>query len=339
MSKRGQITVFLVVGIVILLLAALFFYIFGQITKAPLEVEAKEAGEAPSTRGALQIYVENCLEKTVDPAIYLLALQGGVIYPDEDGKILLTDYGIVNYAWLNGVNGLSREKMENDLAEYVEEYLPSCLGAFETFATQNIVVEPDYGNVKSTIFIKENSIDADLELSLRVTQADGDTAELEEFSATIPSSLGKIISSIERLQFPIVGPSDLVGLPYQSTIFPFDEAVTIYSLTEENKEAPLSFMFAVRNDFPENKPPTLHHIADKTFRVGDVWKEIVTAEDSTNDLLEFSSDSSLFPIQPDGTIDVPITKAGEFAVTFTLEDHRGGEDSQKITITVVDVLE
>ena len=131
-----------------------------------------------------------------------------------------------------------------------------------------------------------------------------------------------ILYYLPILQFPIVGPSDLVGLPYQSTIFPFDEAVTIYSLTEENKEAPLSFMFAVRNDFPENKPPTLHHIADKTFRVGDVWKEIVTAEDSTNDLLEFSSDSSLFPIQPDGTIDVPITQAGEFAVIFTVEDHR-----------------
>ncbi|MEK6904788.1 MAG: hypothetical protein AABX24_00120 [Nanoarchaeota archaeon] len=335
MSKRGQVTIFLVVGIVILLLAALFFYLFGQMKEAPLQVEAKETGEAPSTRGALQIYVENCIEKTIDPATYLLALQGGIIYPDESNKILLTDYGVVNYAWLNGAQGISRAKMEEDLAAYLEEYIPSCLGNFETFVTQNILVESDFNNVQAKISIKENTINANLDLPLKVNLADGDKLELDHFSAMVRSSLGKMLTSIEKLKFPIITPSDLVNLPYQSTIFPFDEAVTIYSLTEENQETPLSFMFAVRNDLPENKAPSLHYIADKTFRVGDVWKEVLTAEDPTNDLLEFSSDSSLFPIQKDGTIDVQITQAGEFEVTFSVNDHQAGEVEQLVTVTVV----
>ncbi|MEK6939784.1 MAG: hypothetical protein AABX31_03580, partial [Nanoarchaeota archaeon] len=107
MSKRGQVTIFLVVGIVILLLAALFFYVFGQMKKAPLEVEAEEAVKFLGVSGAVQSFVEKCIQDTIDPAIYLLAIQGGIIYPEEDNLVLLTDHGLVNYAWLNGINGLS----------------------------------------------------------------------------------------------------------------------------------------------------------------------------------------------------------------------------------------
>src|SRR3989344_4227720 len=159
MLKRGQITIFLVIGIVILLLAALFFYIFGQIKEAPLEVEAKEAQKIPGVRGTLQSYVENCIQETLDPAIYLLAIQGGVIYPEDDGKILLTDYGIVNYAWLNGVNGLSREKMENDLAAYLENYIDFCFRGFPTFLQQNIIVIADYGKIDATVNIKNSALE------------------------------------------------------------------------------------------------------------------------------------------------------------------------------------
>ena len=299
-SKRGQVTIFLVIGIVILLLSALFFYIFSQIKKAPLEIEAEEAQKFLGVPGTVQAYVEDCIKDTVDPSLYLLAIQGGVLYPDKDSKILLTDYGIVNYAWLNGAAGISITKMEQDLAAYLQEYLPSCLGTFDSFTKQNIMVEPDYRKTKAEITIKETAVEASVKLPLTITLADHDVKNLDSFSAAVPSSLGKIISSVEKLQFSDLGPAEVTALPYQATIFPYDEAITIYSLSEENKDSPLSFMFAVRNDFPTNQPPSLHHIADKTFRVGDRWQEVLTAADPTNDLLEFSSDSTLFPIAKDG---------------------------------------
>lgn len=339
MLKRGQITFFLVLGIIILLVSAGLFLVFSNIKKAPLEIEEKEAQKIPGVRETLRTYVENCIEETVNPSIYLLAIQGGIIYPNEDSLILLTDYGMVNYAWINGLDGLSKEKMEEDLAAYLEEYVPSCLGTFETFTKQNILVEPGYSKVKAEITIKDKNLEVIVQLPITVILPNGDEMTLDRFSAPVQSSLGKILTSIERLQFPNVGPSDLIDLPYQSTIFPYDEAVMIYSLSEEDKEAPLSFMFAVRNDFPGNKAPSLHHIADKTFRVGDRWQEVLAAEDSTNDLLDFSSDSTLFPVQKDGTIDMQITQAGEFDVTFTVKDHRGGEDMQMITITVASAEE
>ena len=335
MSKRGQVTIFLVVGITILLLSALFFYVFSQMKKAPLEVEQQQAQEGLGTSGAVQSLVEDCIKKTVDPSLYLLAIQGGIIYPEKDSKILLMDYGLVNYAWINGAAGISRTKMELDLGAYLQENFPSCVGNFESFAKQKILVEPDYSKAKATVSIKETTVEANFKLPLKITQASGDIKTLDAFSAAIPSSLGKILSSVEKLQFPHLDPTDLINLPYQATIFPFDPAVTIYSISEENKEAPLSFMFAVRNDFPESQAPSLHYISDKTFRVGDQWQEILIAEHPTNDLLEFSSDSELFPIAQDGSIDAIITQAGKFVITFTVTDTEGETDQQKVTVTVV----
>jgi len=339
MLKRGQVTIFLVVGIIILLLSAGFFFIFSKIKTAPLEVEREESQKALGIPGAVQSFVENCVEETLDPAIYLLAIQGGVIYPDEDGKILLTEHGIVNYAWLNGAKGLSTEKMQEDLASYLIEYVDFCIGNFETFTRQNILIDADYDEIDAEVTIKEAAVVAELKWPLKVTLPNNDTVEIEIFTGEVPSNLGKTISVVEELPFPRLNPSMLLSLPYQPLIFPYDESVFIYSITEKSGEAPLTFMFAVRNDFPENEPPLLHFIADKTFRVGDRWQETFTAEDANHGRLEFSSDSDVLVVQKDGTIDVLITEKGEFEVMITVKDEQGEEDQQEFRVTVLEARE
>lgn len=335
MSKRGQVTIFLVIGIIILLLSAGFFFIFSKIKTAPLEVEAKEAQKIPGVRGTLQAFVENCIKETIDPAIYLLAIQGGVIYPEEDSLILLTDYGMVNYAWINGASSLSKEKMEKDLETYLENYVDFCLEDFETFTKQNIIVEVDYEKIEAETTIRESFVNTEMQLPLTVTLPNNDTLEMKAFAAQVRSNFGKLFFEVERFKFPHLASSELLKLPYQPLILPYDESVTIYSLTEKTGGTPLSFMFAVRNDFPENEPPLLHFIPDQTFRASDRWQKVLTAEDPNNDVLEFLSDSDLVPIQNDGTIDVEIVSAGEFKVTFTVKDGRGGEDQQEVAITIL----
>ncbi|MBU0470897.1 MAG: hypothetical protein KKA62_00340 [Nanoarchaeota archaeon] len=336
MSKRGQVTVFLVVGIVILLLSAAMFFIFSKVKTTPLEVEEKEAFESLGVKGQIQSYVESCMRETADPSVYLLASQGGIIYPEEDSKILLTDYGMINYAWINGVKGLSREKMEKDLGLYLEEYIDFCLGNFDTFLVRNIIVEPDYDKMKADFKIQDNFIDMQLNFPLKVTLPNGDELVVETFSSQLESRLGLMLKAVEALEMPDFDFTELISFPYQPVVFPYDESVMIYSLADEkNLDTPLAFMFAVRNDYPENKPPVLDFIADKTFKVGNRWQEILTAEDPNNDLLTFSSDSDKFPIKEDGTIDVEMITPGIYKVIFAVDDSRGGKHEQEVTITIV----
>ncbi len=335
MQKRGQVTIFLVVGIVILLLAALFFYIFGQMKEAPLQVELGESQKYLGVPGAVQSFVEKCITDTINPAIYLLAQQGGVIYPEEDSLILLTDHGLVNYAWMNGLNGLSHEKMEKDLATYLEENIDFCLGGFETFVKQNILVEPDYKKIKAEVIIQKSTIKTKLNFPLQIVLSNEDKTTIDKFSVQQQSSLGAMIEAIEFLKFPDLSPKDFFALPYQPAVLPFDESVVIYSLSRNEPDEPLNFRFAVRNDFPENEPPQLAHISDKTFRLGDRWQEELIADDSNRDILRYSSNSDKFTVSEEGIIDVEMTVAGIFDITFTVEDGRGGKDEQHVNILVI----
>src|SRR3989344_2376166 len=310
MLKRGQVTIFLVIGIVILILAGLFFYLFGRLTEAPLEIEEEESVKSLGVSGAVQSFVEKCIKDTLDPAVYLLAAQGGVIYPKEDSLILLTDHGLINYAWMNGVNSISREKMEEDLATYVEENIDFCLGSFETFEKQNILVTPNYEEINAEIIIQELTIRSKLVLPLQLILSSGDEQSIDTFSIQQASSLGLIVETIENLQFPDLSPDTLFSLPYNPMVMPFDESVIIYSLSENEPDEPLNFLFAVRNDFPRNDPPQLAFVADKTFRVGDHWQEELSAEDPNNDILTYSSDSDTIPISTEGMIDLELTMAG-----------------------------
>lgn len=334
MQKRGQITVFLVVGIVVLLLAALLFFVISKSQISMLEVEEEETKAFNWVKPALQLYIEDCIKETADPSVYLLAVQGGIIYPDEDSKILLTDYGIVNYAWINGMNGLSKQKMQKDLAEYLVENIDLCLD-FETFEKQGLQIVPDYDKMKAEFAIQEKMISITFNFPLKVSLPTGDEINLEAYSVQMNSNFGEMLSAVENLNMPNIDLNDLIDLPYQPVVFPYDESVTVYSLSSDDAQEPLAFMFAVRNDYPDNEAPILDFIPDKTFSVGDRWEEVLTASDANNDLLAFSSNSNKFPIAEDGTISLELAAAGAFEVTFSVEDGRGGESSQKVLVTVL----
>ncbi len=307
-----------------------------KIKKAPLEVEEKEAQKIPGVRDILRTYVESCMRQTADPSVYLLASQGGIIYPDENDNILLTDYGMINYAWMNGLEGISKERMEEDLADYLVENIDYCLANFETFLNRGILVVPDYRKISAKANILPSAVNLEMNLPLEVNQADGDVLEIETFSTQLKSSLGKMLEEVNDLPLPAVDISNLVNSPYRPTIFPYDESVVIYSLANENIAEPLAFIFAVRDDSPKNKNPVLLFIADKTFKTGNVWEETLTAEDVNDDLLTFSSDSDIFPIAGDGAINVKLNAPGTYEVTFIVEDGRGGKDDQEVMITVLE---
>jgi len=71
--KKGQITVFLVIGIVILFLFLLLFYLSQQDEPAPDDTHK-------IIREAYRNYVHECAESSVNRGLYLVGMQGGAIY-------------------------------------------------------------------------------------------------------------------------------------------------------------------------------------------------------------------------------------------------------------------
>ncbi len=338
MYKRGQVTIFLLVGIIILAIFGAIFYFVSTAQKKGLEVQEGELPLTEQLRSQVVFHVESCVRETIEPATYLLAVKGGVIYPDEDSPILLMDNGYVNYAWINGQEGLSRSKMEQDLGTYLKEYLHLCIDP-ELFSPQGITVTPDYENLKADVSIKDTSINVDLNFPLTVITADGNELDIDAFSTRIQSNLGAMSKIVESLPFPEITPADLEELPYQPVVFPFNEQVVIYSLAEQKSEVPLTMLFAVRNDHPDNQPPKLDFIPDQTFRVGSSWDTLLTAQDPNHDRLTFSSNSPAVPVSEEGEIKTIFTQTGTYKVLFKVKDAGGLSDAQKVSITVLPARE
>ncbi|MEK6892257.1 MAG: hypothetical protein AABX25_03670 [Nanoarchaeota archaeon] len=83
MQKRGQITVFIIIGIVMIIVLGIFLYLSGYSTKAQTSVNIKEAVN-PSDTNIVKTYAESCLKLVSDDALFnRIGLQGGYINPDS----------------------------------------------------------------------------------------------------------------------------------------------------------------------------------------------------------------------------------------------------------------
>ncbi len=86
-NKKSQVTIFAIIGIVLILLAGFFFYLNTFSKKKITTDESTEAEKAVFSTQPIQAYVKQCLEKTTKDGLMLLGRQGGVIFKSQKGKI------------------------------------------------------------------------------------------------------------------------------------------------------------------------------------------------------------------------------------------------------------
>jgi hypothetical protein len=101
MSKKAQITMFVILGLILLILVVMFFGFINQLKQKPTSVK-KIIDELET--GRLKDHVTNCMAKVGVEGLEKLGANGGVIYRFEGGniplenKVLGIDY--LNYSYL-----------------------------------------------------------------------------------------------------------------------------------------------------------------------------------------------------------------------------------------------
>ena len=83
-SRKGQITLFIIIGIVILISTALFFMLKSKITREEIAPGVSMiVEELPSAFLPVQPFIEKCIEKTAKQGLVILGQRGGYIYTDK----------------------------------------------------------------------------------------------------------------------------------------------------------------------------------------------------------------------------------------------------------------
>lgn len=223
--KRGQVTPFIIIGILLLIGAVMLFTAREQKTFAPQEAPTA-VQDVPLELDALNVFITQCVEQKSAEAIVLLGQHGGYIDPAS------ADYGVGPFVanpanptesqaltfgegwdipyWHhmdkpnNGGQGYHfksntprSEDVTGQISRYVEKHLPDCLGGFAEFVSQGYTIAPKAGLKAETILTTENIV-VDLTYPLQITKGTS-VLELKKFRAVHEVALGKLLEFAQHI--------------------------------------------------------------------------------------------------------------------------------------------
>jgi len=173
--KRGQVTTFIIITIVILAVVGIFFVVRNQTSELNgVDIEIRP----------VYGFVQDCIKQTGEDAVYYVSGTGGyVIVPDESLKIEFEEgFGKeIAYYLYNGENYMpSKDDIEEEISLYVDNMLAFCIAGFSSFPD----FEVEGGEIKTRTKIEKGKVVFDVEYDLSVSNGE-QTYELNEFKNNI----------------------------------------------------------------------------------------------------------------------------------------------------------
>ena len=205
LGKRGQVTMFIIAGVIILFVAFFIGYLQNQDLRERVERGLFKGVVVPEQAKAVVTYMNDCLEEISKEGVDLAGYQGGYVKVPDVIKVnpratLLAD-GInkVPY-WLYGRDHESIpdfESMRSDLEDYVDERFNS-LCDFEDFE--------DYGfstkQIETKVEIVEGSVlvilDSEMEVNIKGSMFDLREYVGVEISSELKALYGMAIDILNR---------------------------------------------------------------------------------------------------------------------------------------------
>ena len=226
-NKRGQATIFIVIGVIILIAAFTIFY----IQKTAVKNIEKEAEKQPEFAGQTELknYVDICLQKSVLQGLEIMRLQSGYIDIPPDSSILEAEGNKLPY-WLTADTIVipSLDFMEKELEKHVTKELRSCSNDFKDFRNQGFKV--NYSNIKTNVDMgKAVVVNVDFPITL---EKEGTSFEEKNFIYTVPIDMQLIQKTA----------SDLAALEDFHTYLEdhTKNLISLYSGVDENRLPPFS---------------------------------------------------------------------------------------------------
>lgn len=202
MEKRGQITVFVILGIVVVALVVLLFAFRKDIIPTSATPE-----NLNSIMNDMNDHIEDCLKSSADGPLKRIALQGGYLSVPSGSYRLWNDY-TVSYLCYNlpdtescSNRMLVSSHMEEEISRAVEEELAKCIdldafsgGLFKTYsltANQQMQVSTS---------IARDAVLFELEFPITLKSKSTDTVvSRDKFSASVDVPLGELFEVMQDI--------------------------------------------------------------------------------------------------------------------------------------------
>ncbi len=196
--KRGQISLFVITGILILILLGL----------AMLIPEYLQKGESLDDSSAFR-FVESCLSSTATEGLKLQGVRGGWLY-DPKPQLELGSGTAAYYDYYSGSKyAPTLQEMQQDIADYVDSHIGDCLSAkgMDSHSNVNVASSPEFVTIS-------------MSNPTTVRSGNGKVTK-DEYSVQIDVPLGKIAQSADALIESITASDLNTDTRFDKTIGPY----------------------------------------------------------------------------------------------------------------------
>jgi len=190
MNKKSQITVFIIIGIILLFSVAIYLYF--------KNISVEKPAVAAYYVTPVEEFTTKCISGLAEEAIILAGQNGGYVYlPDQIARnpyayIAATTYSPIKTAlwYFNGRSIIpSEEYIAADIGKYIDNNIRLCTENYTSFNDYEITV---LSNPKTTVSLNENDVFVKTEYKLKVVNIKNNTqTNIENFKATVPIRLKK----------------------------------------------------------------------------------------------------------------------------------------------------
>lgn len=240
-GKKGQVTLFVIlaIAIVLLVIGFLFFKGYQQTKQSNLQLQkilpVKQA-------------VEDCLYFNARDAIFIAGLQGGYTEPR---RFLETNISRISYWYYEGSSiKPSLSTIEKELSNYINFALPICLGLN---IPENFQIQFDKAETKTSIMDKKIFFDVNFPIK---TILQDSNITIKRFTTKVDSNLSKIyriasdITENTLLKPEEVSLTNYLDSGFDLLILPYDSNTIVYNIIDNNSRIyNESYMFMFANKF------------------------------------------------------------------------------------------
>ena len=152
-TKKGQITIFIIVAVVIVLLALLIYFFYPQII-----TNLGFGNENPSQ------FMQTCIEGKIQDGVKIMSAQGGSINPEhffmyQGDKIEYLCYQEQDYLTCVMQQPMLQNHIEAELKNYISDDVNSCMDSMKkTFASRGYEVNFNKGDFEVELLPKQIAI-------------------------------------------------------------------------------------------------------------------------------------------------------------------------------------
>ena len=201
MKKRGQITIFIIIGVILLVITALIFYFQKQ------QAEYRPKKEIIQKLGPVELYMQSCVDQLAKDAIIKLGDKGGYVYLPEildrtpSAHITEDRFGLlkVPFWYFNDESYMpSIAEMEYQIGLHINRTFKECLRDFEPL--KNEFIFRDVGNFSFKVTIAEDDVAIETFFPMKA-EAIGrqEIYNVERFSTFIPVRLKRVYMLAQRI--------------------------------------------------------------------------------------------------------------------------------------------